>query len=182
MGEWMSATVHVRVPDDANIDACLHVRHDHHGSEYHVLAAPLAADELDVPGPVSDLLATAAEADFEWEWEPARRLLSDGGADLQVNYGLDEWFSTLAERLREAGWGYHFQSSGKYEIPGECWRWMPGWPAERTFVQSGEATALDADGVRAALAEARELDVDPLEHLTAWIAPWPGWAAPADPD
>jgi len=180
MGERMSAEVHVRVPDDADIDPWLCTRHDRYRPEYHVLAAA-HDDDMVIPAPISDLLATATEAGFEWEWEPDRRLLSDGTSDFQVNYGLDEWFSGLAERLRNAGWGYHFESAGKYELPGQCWEWMPGWPAERTFVQSGESKALDADDLRAALSEASELGVDPAEHLTSVLAPWPGWAAPPDP-
>lgn len=176
----MSAEVYVRVPDDADIDAWLCPRHDRCLPEYQVLAAPEDTPDAMIPAPISDLLDTAAEAGFEWEWEPVRRLLSEGGSDLQVNYGLHEWFSTLAARLRSAGWGYRFESSGKFEIPGECWEWMPGWHAGRTFVQSGGATALDADGFHTALVEAKELGVDPIEHLTAWFAPWPGWDHSAD--
>lgn len=175
MGEWMPATVHVSVPDDADLDPWLHRTTDRYGYGRVVLAAP--GDAL-APPPIRDLLATARTAGFEWEWEPDRRLLSDGGGDLEVNYGLNEWFTDLASLLRAAGWGYHFESSGKYELPGECWEWMPGWPAERTFVQSGESKALDADGLRAALDEAGVLGIDTSDHLDTMLQPWPGWTAP----
>ncbi|MGE3836098.1 MAG: hypothetical protein AB7H43_15140 [Acidimicrobiia bacterium] len=166
----------MRVPDDADIDTWLRSTTDHHGYERAVLTGP-DSDETP-PSPIGDLLATAHEAGFEWDWEPDRRLLSDGDADLQVNYGLDEWFTSLATALRAAGWGYHFESAGKYELPGECWEWMPGWPTERTFVQSGESKALDAAGLRAALDEADQLGLDPAEHLTGTLTPWSGWTAP----
>lgn len=178
MGEWMSAEVHVRVPDDVEIDRWLRPGADHDRSERQVLVAP--DDDVVMPSPISDLLATAGEAGFEWEWEPDRRLLRDGSYALEVNYGLDGWFTGLAQRLREAGWGYHFESAGKYELPGECWEWMPGWPAERTLVQSGESKALDASGLHAAIAEANELGLDPAEHLASLLAPWPGWASPPE--
>lgn len=181
MGEWMSAEVHVRVPDEVDIDAWLRTATDRYGYERTVLAAPERDDAASATSPISDLLATAGEAGFEWEWEPARRLLSSGMSELEVNYGLDEWFASLAARLREAGWGYHFESAGKYELPGECWEWMPGWPSERTFVQSGESKALDAAGLRAAVVEANELGLDPAEHLTAVLGPWPGWTPPPEP-
>lgn len=174
MGEWMTATVHVCVPADAGIDTWLRRTTDRYGYERAVLAA---SDAL-APPPIRDLLATARTAGFEWEWEPARRLLSDGCSDLEVNYGLTEWFADLAAVLRAAGWGYHFESSGKYELPGECWEWMPGWTAERAFVQSGESKALDAAGLRAALDEANALGIDAGEHLDTTLQPWPGWTAP----
>lgn len=179
MGEWMSAEVHVRVPDDAAIDRWLRATTDRYGFEHVVLAV---TDEGAVTTPpIDDLLATAERAEFEWEWEPERRLLSSGGSgELQVNYGLDEWFTDLAGALRNVGWGYHFESAGKYEIPGECWEWMPGWPRERALVQAGESKALDAAGLRAALTEAADSDVDPGDYLTALLAPWPGWARTVD--
>lgn len=58
---------------------------------------------------------------------------------------------------------------------------MPGWPSERTFVQSGESKTLDTDGLRAALAEADESGVDLANHLNVVLAPWPGWSFPPKP-
>lgn len=180
MGEWMSAEVYVRVPDDADIDRWLVPCRDQYQPDELALGLP-HDDQVTAPAPISDLLATASEAGFEWVWEPERRLLSDGTSDLEVNYGLHAWFGGLAERLRAASWGYCFESAGKYELPGECWEWMPGWPSERAFVLSGESKALDAAGLQAALAEASQHGVDPAEHLTTLFDPWPGWASPPAP-
>lgn len=176
MGEWMSAEVHVRVPDDVDIDIWLRPSTDRYNYPRTVLGMDGDPDdEVSVPGVIDAMVATAAEGVFDWEWDPERRLLSDGGGELEVNYGLDDWFSDLAEVLRAAGWGYHFESSGRYEIPGECWEWMPGWLDERRLVQSGELKAIDRQGLQTALDEARRLGVDPGEYLLALMDPWPGW-------
>lgn len=176
----MPAEVYVRVPDDARIDRWLRRTSDRFSVERTVLAVA-NSDEPDPPAPIDDLLTTASVAEIVWEWDADRRLLSHGDCELEVNYGLDDWFSDLATALRTAGWGYHFQSDGKYELSGECWEWMPGWPNERTFVQSGESKALDACGLRAALTEAHEHGLDPAEHVTAMLAAWPGWNTPDPP-
>ncbi|HWL41806.1 MAG TPA: hypothetical protein VNQ73_02595 [Ilumatobacter sp.] len=92
-----------------------------------------------------------------------------------MNYGLGDEFSNLAETLRTTGWGYHFESAGKYELPGECWEWMPGWTAERQLTQSGESKTLDACALAAGIEEARSAGRDIAEHLTEILGPWPGW-------
>jgi hypothetical protein len=181
MGEWMTAEVHVRVPDDAHIERWLHLPPDRHRPDLRILDLPHDDRDKVVPAPVRDLLATATEADFVWAWEPERRLLSSSGSELEVNYGLDDQFAHLAAALRDAGWGYCFESAGKYEYPGEYWEWMPGWPRERTFVHVGGTKAFDPDRLHDALAEADTLGADPAEHLTALLAPWPGWTTPPSP-
>lgn len=171
MGEWMSAEAHVAVPADVDLNPWLRTET---AGEFSRVALHQTADGT-APAPIDALLATAGELGFQWEWEHERRLLTDGCSDLQVNYGLGDEFTTLGDALRQAGWGYHFESTGKYEIPGECWEWMPGWPAERQLTQAGEVTALDACALRAAITEARDAGVDLAQHLTALLAPWPGW-------
>lgn len=176
MGEWMSAEVYVRVPDEVDIGDWLHG----HSDDRTVLGTS-AADAAGVaPPPISDLLAAAATGDFEWVYDSRARLLASGDTELEVNFGLHDHFADVADALRAAGWGYHFESAGKYELPGECWEWMPDWPAQRTLVQAGDSKALDADNLREALAEARESGVDPGTYLATIVAPWPGWSGPTD--
>lgn len=174
MGEWMSAEVYVRVPDDFDIAPWLNptAKTDDPFQGDMVLHADT---DKTPPAPLADLVAVAQANDFAWEWEPNRRLLSHGSYELQVNYGLGEDFARLGDTLRTAGWAYQFESAGKYEIPGECWEWFPDWPEQRDFVQAGEVKALSSDGLRAALAEAATLGVDPVAYLTSVLEPWPGW-------
>jgi hypothetical protein len=179
MGEWMAAEVHVRVPDDVDIDAWLCTGRDRYRPDRQTLTEPPGAAV--VTSPVRELLAVAAAAGFEWEWEPERRLLCDGDSELEVSYGLGEQFCDLADVLHAAGWAYRFASAGKDEFPGECWEWTPGWPIVRTFVQSGGCKGIESEGLRDALDEAPALGVDPAEHLAAWLAPWIGWTACPDP-
>lgn len=180
MSEWAPAEVHVRVPDDFDIDPWLTAAADRYGYDRTALATPDTGTEALVPAPIDALAATATTGEFEWEWDPDARLLSV--TDLEVNYGLDDWFTDLATALRTAGCAYHFESDGKYEWPGQCWEWAPGWPDEHRLIQAGDRKTLDLHDIQVGFDEARRLGVDPTDYFARLLAPWPDWIPPTPPD
>lgn len=174
MGEWMSAEAAVLVPDDADLSAWLYPSPTSWSPDRTILGS---VDHPQPPTPIMELLTMAASLGFEWEWDADSRLLTEGDHDLQVNYGLGDEFANLGSTLRSAGWGYRFTSAGKYELPGESWDWMPGWPEERQLTRAGEQNVIGADELRAAIRDTATHGYDLAQHLTALLSPWPGWTA-----